>query len=101
MKQTLEPRLGQNLAMTPQMHQAIRLLQLSSVELRDEVRELTESNYMLELADDHPGRGVETPAPNVEREGWASGFLFPDPKSRCATGCSGSSPMRAFPTRTT
>ena len=72
MKQTLTPRLGQNLAMTPQMHQAIRLLQLSSVELRDEVRELAETNYMLELEDDHPGAEWDT-VPSAEREG-----RFPD-----------------------
>ena len=55
MKQTLEPRLGQHLAMTPRMRQAIRLLQLSSTELRDELRELAETNYMLEVEDELPG----------------------------------------------
>ena len=54
MKQTLENRLGQHLAMTPRMRQAIRLLQLSSMELRDELRELAESNYMLEMEDELP-----------------------------------------------
>lgn len=54
MKQTLQVRLGQHLAMTPRMRQAIRLLQLSSMELRDELRELAESNYMLEVEDELP-----------------------------------------------
>ena len=49
MKQTLELRLGPHLAMTPQMRQAIRLLQLSTLELRGELRQLLESNYMLEM----------------------------------------------------
>ena len=46
MKQTLEFRLGQQLAMTPRMRQAIRLLQLSTLELRGELGQLVESNYM-------------------------------------------------------
>ena len=47
MKQSLKLKLGQQLAITPQMCQAIRLLQLSTIELRDELRQLLESNYML------------------------------------------------------
>ena len=35
--------------MTPQLQQAIRLLQLSSVELQTEVQEALESNMMLEM----------------------------------------------------
>ncbi|MGH8645021.1 MAG: RNA polymerase factor sigma-54 [Gammaproteobacteria bacterium] len=52
MKQSLQLRLGQNLTMTPQLQQAIRLLQLSSVELNLEVQQALESNMMLEPADD-------------------------------------------------
>ena len=54
MKQTLELRLGQHLAMTPRMRQAIHLLQLSTFELRGELRRLLESNYMLEMDDERP-----------------------------------------------
>ena len=54
MKQTLEFRLGQQLAMTPRMRQAIRLLQLSTLELRGELEQLLESNYMLEPDDEPP-----------------------------------------------
>lgn len=49
MKQTLQLRLGQQLAMTPQLQQAIRLLQLSTLELNTEVQEALESNLMLEV----------------------------------------------------
>ena len=55
MKQTLERKLGQRLAITPQMRQALRLLQLSTAELRGQLRQLVESNYMLEMDDDLPG----------------------------------------------
>lgn len=52
MKQSLQLRLGQQLTMTPQLKQAIRLLQLSSIELKQEIQEVLESNIMLELADE-------------------------------------------------
>ena len=48
MKQALQLRLGQQLTMTPQLQQAIRLLQLSTLELRMEVQQALESNLMLE-----------------------------------------------------
>jgi RNA polymerase sigma-54 factor len=52
MKPSLQLRIGQNLAMTPQLQQAIRLLQLSNLELRTEVQEALDSNMMLELDED-------------------------------------------------
>ncbi len=66
MKPALHLRLSQQLALTPQLQQAIRLLQLSSVELETELREALESNPLLELAEpgDEEGEG-ETPAPNL------------------------------------
>ncbi len=59
MKQTLQLRIGQNLTMTPQLQQAIRLLQLSSLELSAEVQELVEGNPMLEIAEGEEGEGEE------------------------------------------
>lgn len=49
MKQSLQLRLGQQLTMTPQLQQAIRLLQLSVLDLRGELQEAMESNPMLDL----------------------------------------------------
>ncbi|MBS0555854.1 MAG: RNA polymerase factor sigma-54 [Proteobacteria bacterium] len=51
MKPALQIRINQQLALTPQLQQAIRLLQLSSVELEMELREALESNPLLELAE--------------------------------------------------
>ncbi len=48
MKQTLDLRIGQHLTITPQLQQAIRLLQLSALELEQEVREALEKNPLLE-----------------------------------------------------
>ncbi|MGH6636416.1 MAG: RNA polymerase factor sigma-54 [Gammaproteobacteria bacterium] len=59
MKQSLQLRLGQNLTMTPQLQQAIRLLQLSTVELNVEVQQALESNMMLEPADDDGDSATE------------------------------------------
>ena len=52
MKQSLQLRLGQQLTMTPQLQQAIRLLQLSSLELKHEIQDALESNIMLEIAEE-------------------------------------------------
>lgn len=58
MKQSLQLRLGQQLTMTPQLQQAIRLLQLSTLELQTEIQQALDSNLMLEPAgefdDDQP-----------------------------------------------
>ena len=62
MKPALQIRINQQLALTPQLQQAIRLLQLSSVELEMELREALESNPLLELAESDGGDG-ETDAP--------------------------------------
>jgi len=52
-KQGLNIKLGQSLSMTPQLQQAIRLLQLSSVELEQEVQEILDTNPLLERQDEN------------------------------------------------
>ncbi len=49
MKQSLQLKLGQQLTMTPQLQQAIRLLQLSTLDLQQEIQEALDSNPMLEM----------------------------------------------------
>lgn len=51
MKQSLQLRIGQSLTMTPQLQQAIKLLQLSSLELQAEIQETLDSNPLLEQED--------------------------------------------------
>lgn len=48
MKQSLQLRLSQHLALTPQLQQSIRLLQLSSLELNQELEEILQGNPLLE-----------------------------------------------------
>lgn len=59
MRQSLQLRLGQQLTMTPQLQQAIRLLQLGGLELQTEIQTMLESNFMLETVDD-----VDSDAPD-------------------------------------
>lgn len=63
MKPTLQLQIGQQLTMTPQLQQAIRLLQLSTLELQAEIQEALDSNPMLEM-DDHDGDGAPTTTPD-------------------------------------
>jgi RNA polymerase sigma-54 factor len=62
MKPGLQFRLNQQLALTPQLQQAIRLLQLSQLELAAELRQLAESNPLLEFAEDATEEQGETEA---------------------------------------
>ena len=52
MKQSLQLRIGQSLTMTPQLQQAIKLLQMSTLDLQQEIQQALESNMMLEVEED-------------------------------------------------
>ena len=60
MKPSLQLRLGQQLTMTPQLQQAIRLLQLSTIELQQEVQEALDANPLLEGDDDYSTEHSDT-----------------------------------------
>ncbi len=49
MKHSLQLRFGQQLTMTPQLQQAIKLLQLSTLDLQQEIQQALDSNMMLEV----------------------------------------------------
>ena len=66
MKPSLQLRLSQHLALTPQLQQSIRLLQLSTLELHQEVEQMLEQNPFLEPEE-------EAPAPESTAERLASG----------------------------
>ena len=64
MKQSLQLKIGQQLTMTPQLQQAIKLLQLSTLDLQQEIQQALESNPMLDLneeqeAEDKTGNDQE------------------------------------------
>jgi RNA polymerase sigma-54 factor len=67
MKQSLDLQLGQHLTITPQLQQAIRLLQLSSLELQQEIQEALETNPLLEEREDDTADGkTELPTDEVD-----------------------------------
>lgn len=52
MKPSLQLRLSQQLALTPQLQQSIKLLQLSTLELNSEIEKMLQDNPLLERDDD-------------------------------------------------
>lgn len=51
MKPTLQLKLSQHLTLTPQLQQSIRLLQLSTLELNQEIERIVQENPLLEIED--------------------------------------------------
>ncbi|MFZ5653457.1 MAG: RNA polymerase factor sigma-54 [Pseudomonadota bacterium] len=77
MKQSLHLKLGHQLSMTPQLQQAIKLLQLSSLELQQEIQQALCTNPLLELADEIAGDEAaagdpeDAPAPADDGADWS------------------------------
>ncbi|MDO9358345.1 MAG: RNA polymerase factor sigma-54, partial [Polaromonas sp.] len=74
MKQGLSLRVSQHLALTPQLQQSIRLLQLSTLELSQEVEQMLDENPFLEVSEDTAPREdfglgqTDTPVSQETRE---------------------------------
>jgi RNA polymerase sigma-54 factor len=65
MKHSLQLRLSQHLTLTPQLQQSIRLLQLSTIELNQEIEKFLTENPLLEREDDSPNEPLGgMPPPN-------------------------------------
>jgi RNA polymerase sigma-54 factor len=65
MRPTLQLRIGQHLTMTPQLQQAIKLLQLSTLDLQQEIQEALENNPLLDI-DESPPADNENKADHLE-----------------------------------
>jgi len=65
MRPSLQLRIGQQLTMTPQLQQAIKLLQLSTLELQQEIQEILESNPLLDI-DEKPQSDGKSEQNNLE-----------------------------------
>lgn len=68
MKPSLQLKLGQQLAMTPQLQQAIRLLQLSTLDLQQEIQEALDSNPLLEVEETSDEPSSEERSHNEDKE---------------------------------
>ena len=67
MKVSLQLKLGQQLTMTPQLQQAIRLLQLSTLDLQQEIQEALDSNPMLEIQEESELSQTDTKENNTQQ----------------------------------
>ena len=80
MKQGLSLRTSQHLALTPQLQQSIRLLQLSTLELSQEVEQMLDDNPFLEVLPDEAPREefglTRADAPTLDGEGDTEGSEF-------------------------
>jgi len=91
MKQGLSLRVSQHLALTPQLQQSIRLLQLSTLELAQEVEQMLDDNPFLEVTQDEVPREefglaqADVPPAQDERESDFSEFPAGANDSRAAT----------------
>ena len=76
MKASLQLRMSQQLTLTPQLQQSIRLLQLSTLDMQQEIDRMLDENPMLELGDEsvyhalsgEPVREDHAQADNAESE---------------------------------
>ncbi|MUL03734.1 RNA polymerase factor sigma-54 [Aliivibrio fischeri] len=70
MKASLQLKMGQQLAMTPQLQQAIRLLQLSTLDLQQEIQEALDSNPLLDVEEEalSTPETLTSPEPQAEKE---------------------------------
>lgn len=71
MRQSLQLRFSQQLTMTPQLQQAIRLLQLSTLDLQQEIQDALESNPLLEVEEavaDKAEQSIEDKSHNADNE---------------------------------
>ncbi len=72
MKQNLQLRVSQNLALTPQLQQSIRLLQLSSLELDQELELILQENPLLEIVDENEEADNNSEAQTAQKDNDAS-----------------------------
>ncbi len=80
LNQSINLRLGQQLKMTPQLQQAIRMLQLSAVELQQEVQEILETNPLLEEGEEGDNLDQKSEQETTADETTLSGETLTDSK---------------------
>ncbi len=101
MKQTLQLKLSQHLALTPQLQQSIRLLQLSTLELNQEIENFLQDNPLLEREDEpaseapvYSASGDALQAPTESLDGAAPEPNFGDAGSADWLGEGGATALR-------
>ena len=98
LKPSLQLRIGQQLTMTPQLQQAIRLLQLPSLDLQAHVRETLETNVMLEADEESPeAPGIEVTSLEAVVAAAQEREAVPGEEKYAELGSAGSSDQREEP----
>jgi len=95
MKQSLQLRTSQHLALTPQLQQSIRLLQLSTLELHQELEQLLTDNPLLERLDDPLDRSLRLLGDGAINQQQAPGETPPDGQPPQEQGAADSAPADA------
>jgi RNA polymerase sigma-54 factor len=84
LKPSLQLKLSQQLTMTPQLQQAIRLLQLPIMELQTQIQTALDENVMLEVeepeASTEDSTAAEAAPDSDDREDYADGDSAPEPE---------------------
>jgi len=78
MKHSLQLKLGQHLTLTPQLQQSIRLLQLSTLELNQELEQMLQDNPLLEREEEDEASPVAAEAPVHTAEAEAQSTETPE-----------------------
>ncbi|MES2370650.1 MAG: RNA polymerase factor sigma-54 [Pseudomonadota bacterium] len=80
MKHSLQLKLGQHLTLTPQLQQSIRLLQLSTLELNQELEQMLQDNPLLEREEEDEASytTAEAPAHTAEAEAQSTETVLPE-----------------------
>ncbi len=86
MKQTLQLKLGQQLTMTPQLQQAIKLLQLSTLDLQMEIQQVLQSNPMLEVDEGEDAAGEDVAGEDAAGDGEDAGRDNLEPVAAASEG---------------
>jgi RNA polymerase sigma-54 factor len=81
MKHSLQLKLGQHLTLTPQLQQSIRLLQLSTLELNQELEQMLQDNPLLEREDEDEASFAAADAPVHTAEAEAQSTETPQPET--------------------
>jgi RNA polymerase sigma-54 factor len=89
MKQSLQLRTSQHLALTPQLQQSIRLLQLSTLELHQELEQILGDNPLLERLDDPLDHSVRLLADGAINNAQGPGEAPPQPGGEQQAGAGG------------
>ncbi len=85
MKQSLNLKVSQNLSLTPQLQQSIRILQLSAIELNAEIQEALDTNPLLEEGETSATEAKSDQEKPENSEEWQDAFETRQTSSKHAT----------------